>query len=428
MSVLESLLARIHWNFWNISWITMALILLLILLPLTIYFGLKYAVNLDHIVMRKRYSRIVIYECIIFVIKLISSALEFISMGIVINGGKSLYFDIVRMCNNNIAFLLYLTWTWRFYMLMYDVSWIIAAKNNHWQSILNPTYCNVTTNWFLDNRKTYGNLKWTFYHYFIPFFLISLLLQNFPTYFSLITNSKMTYNVFIKLFDPIFGSFPLILLAIVFYNTPKFHDKFFILAELKRILFALICQYIFFFITIGIRLIYPSSSLWLFSFFCTIVCEFIAMSIATIWVAMSIKGIIEEHKYNIRKFTSKSKQYVSIQSSKRRVGSINSTQTNNITDQILLTTNSEIMKESDDIVPLSNVNIKPHSLQKLLSYHQSFLSYMIQLAHEFSQETLLAFVEFIQYQQFIINYIHTHNLGIDVIKDKPKYEKYKQFS
>merc|ERR1719334_1611206 len=50
-----------------------------------------------------------------------------------------------------------------------------------------------------------------------------------------------------------------------------------------------------------------------------------------------------------------------------------------------------------------------YSLQQILCHEESFTLFMQALSHEFSQEILLSFVEMIQYQQLIAEYIN-HNM------------------
>ena len=195
---------------------------------------------------------------------------------------------------------------------------------------------------------------------------------------------------------------------------PTFDDKFFIYAELKRILCTLIMAYIGFFVTLFFRFAYPESVGWTISYFITILFEFFAMSYATIWVAHKVVNIIHSHQYHLRKFDSKSiNDYVSIDSprthrknggSRQSQRSITSHSVNNINALPLST-------KIDNISPKK----ENYSLEVLLSSNLSFSSYMIQLAHEFSQEVLLAFIEFIQYQQYISLYINEHNL---ILKQK----------
>ena len=76
-------------------------------------------------------------------------------------------------------------------------------------------------------------------------------------------------------------------------------------------------QYIAFFGSVSIRVFAPESILWTVTYFVSVLCEFTAMSIATMWVSSKVKSIIQSQSYHIRKFESKSRnEYVSIDSRK----------------------------------------------------------------------------------------------------------------
>eukprot|EP01084_Bolivina_argentea_P248980 416615_1 len=399
-----------EFNGWDIVITGMSIILIMGVLPAMICFSFKYTVNLDHIVLQKRYSRIVFYEIIIFVIKLLFSSSVFISLVIEQQHDvNSTPLTISMIGANMSSYLLYLTWVLRFYMLMYDMSWITAAKADHWQHVINPTYKNTTTNWFLTHKKTYGNLRYVFWHYFVPLLIIGIPTQNVFYFLQL---KKFKYHSdfahdFTRILDYAITLIPFILLIIIYCRIPSFQDKFFIHAELHRILTCISVQYVSFFVTVTIHLLPTKSHLWTLTYFISVVCEFAAMSIATIWVASKVESIIHSQLYHIRKFESKSRnEYVSIDSPRHEY----------VSTTIDTKSQSHLLMYQQGRTKTRSPTKDCYTLEQLLNSKQSFELFMVQLGHEFSQEILLSFIEFIQFQQLIAQYISINNLGIGQLR------------
>ena len=396
-------------NGWDIVLMGMSIALLVGALPAMICFAIRYAVHLHHIVLKKRYSRIVFWEIIIFITLLLFDSSVFVAMIISERDIESLPVTISLLGANIAEFLLYSTWVWRFYLLMYDISWITAAKNDHWQNIINPTYKDSIASWFISNKKKWGNTKWTFFHLFVPLLIIGTLLQDMSLILSLLkVDQGNTTRDLLNIMDYIIGCVPLILLIIIYCKIPSFQDKFFIHQELKNILIAISVQYIAFFGTVSIRLTKPNSLSWVLTYFVSILCEFAAMGFATIWVATKVESIIHSQLYHIRKFESKSnKEYVSIDSP--RNNNFTSTVPEHASSSILLANNHGHKGTESKL----SLNRYQYTLEQLLQNEQAFPLFMVQLSHEFSQEILLSFIEMIQYQQLIAQYININNLNLD---------------
>ena len=413
------------------SCVTSIVIMLFVFLPFVLRSTIHYNAFKDHILLRKRYSDIVIFEAKVYIVKLVWGILWNATFLVTSN---DIITAVLFAVNNCIAMLLYSTWIWRFWLLSYNIKYAKYVIQNEWQTIINETYNDRNINWYIRNKKTYGNKNWIKCYFLIPFVIILSILENIwrilePIYYDKYNN--IIY--FVDIITPIAGVVPFVILVIIYCKTPSFNDKIFVSKELKYVIISLMFQYMFFFIHIlsPNNWYYDDTPTQFESILNAVVVlgvftsEFAGMMVVTYWVNTKMTPIILGNRYNI--IRKDSSTFYTIETTKNQSQKSVTIQE----DQYLklLLTSDHGMESPNNITSIDSMQKSNKSSMGLLVAMQtqdSFIMLMKQLSKEFSIELLVGFIELIQYQQYIIHYMSIHNIKLQQIRGpKPWFKKIK---
>eukprot|EP01084_Bolivina_argentea_P039914 73751_1 len=374
-----------------ISGITMSLFVLYMIL--LAYYGYKYKTIQDSIVFKKRFGHITLYEVYCMVLNLFFACVWVITNYLV----KSLIAtQILYLIASTFASLLFWTWVWRFWMIHYNIQWTNAYLENKWKQVIDPSYHNEHNNWYIDNKKKYGNKSWILHHIIIPIII-------FCFFFCYIPDTIAPFfgiAIWVAVADMIQSIVPFISFAILFIiycKTPSVRDNFFILYEMKYMMFALLCSCIFDVVDSFVPDLWRYTSddkvelilmnvAMNFGFFF----QFIAMMVGTFWVSKKARKIINSSVYDL---------------------AINSnTEHNNSLNVPFM-----VSKSINNADKLAN-NIKL-TLLKILSNRQALEIFFNYLLMDLSLEIIVSFIELIQFQQFIHDKLTQSDYDIEEKKD-----------
>lgn len=435
-------------------------------LPIGVYHLRKYYEHRNHIVLIKRYSIITIYECIFVCIRLSWGILYVLFILYLSTYGVD-DFNFVSSLLSTFDELLTITlsylWCWRFFMLSYDTHFIVSSLNNEWKSIINHKFVkSKSSKWYIDKMNTFGNAMWVKSHLIQPMIIINTLLACIPLFvISIIykATARDEYFILITLYVQLIELIPFILLGIIYLNTPKFEDSFFIRDELRLLFVVLsieaLCNTGLDTYILLSDFIYDT---WLYSIILCIqfniywFTPFAAMLISTFYVNNKVGDIINDCRFSIlqlnaRRFTD-------------AFGVNNGYNHNNNNDNGLISTTSTMRSaqviellpmgslttidtERSDTVPLIRVQPKQSSLstgidvvktniitlKQILCHPKAYELFTWHLQYEFSIECMLSFVEFIQYQEFIWKYIlHNKLLENDDNDDNDEHNERNEYN
>eukprot|EP01084_Bolivina_argentea_P318278 551930_1 len=117
----------------------------------------------------------------------------------------------------------------RFWHLFFDIKWMQSSRSAEWKSFLSMDA--VKSDWFLNNKHSYGNIIYSFKLILIPW-SISIIIMTILEYIHIFIYVQ---NVFIQLLWSIlnflFFAIPTFTMIFVWIKTPKFKDPFFIVYE-----------------------------------------------------------------------------------------------------------------------------------------------------------------------------------------------------
>eukprot|EP01084_Bolivina_argentea_P177653 307191_1 len=343
-----------------------------IYIPLLIYYGWKYYQNRNHVALKQRYASITIMEIIWTLMNTIAiNVMQFYFLY------NYKHFVLTTKDHN----LIYLTcavpaaiglsccWIWRFWMIKFDMKFAIATSNNQWIYIIDPNAMQLAqSRWYLTHKNTFGNIRWCGYHVIVPCILFWIIFTAFSVYATL-TEWTATLKI-IYLSDSITAFLLWIILFAVYFTFPRFHDFFYISDELKRLIFVYIAivindGYNFYRNVKHFKTTMTSGAangLINWSCFTTI------SMISTWWVLKKLQSInIVQVARRTKADVNRKMSVALINAKSLEIDSINATQ-----------------------------------LKQVLSNDEFFHIYIQYLAKELSVHFLLAFMEIIQLQHFIL--------------------------
>ena len=340
-----------------------------------VYYGYQYREIRDSIVFRKRFGHISLYEVFFMVFNFLSTGL-FIALSYLYP--ELIMLQILYFLADTAGIIVFWMWTWRFWLIHYNIQWTTAYLKNKWKHGIDPLYIKITkTNWYISHKTTYGNNKWIFSRFIVPAVVFLEIFVYIPDTLSIFLFSQKLANIFdiIQSISP-FISF--IIISIIYCKTPTLKDNFFILQEMKCMMIALIFISITNLANTMLSSYDPNNTT--FNYIIPIMLnleflsEFAAMMIATRWVLTKTKNILTsaEHDLDATRSHNHSIQAPLILAKK----SFN----NNIVDS----------HEQTKAILIKTLSNKAAS--------ETFFEYLLM---DLSPEIIVAFIELIQYQQFI---------------------------
>eukprot|EP01084_Bolivina_argentea_P142406 250186_1 len=268
----------------------------------------------------------------------------------------------------------------RSWIIYFNINWGLQTEKEKWITHINAQV--ITSMWFLNHRKNFGSYK-KIYIFSISYWLTQALVTLFFAIFVI----KIAFAI-----DLISLIIEIILLIIIWIKIPDFkkHDVFAFKQELKTALIFAFIALIFYIVWIVYWLFF-GDGLWSFMIFQFSFALFIGL------VAISLLVNIFDKKYEY------------------------------------LILNNYILSNQENNVE--------RSLKNTLNDNELINEFFVHLSHEFSVELLLAFVEFIQFRnvmmnddEFVINDKDKLNdqIKITLPENLPKsyivHEKYKHIS
>ena len=136
-------------------------ILWAVLTPICLVYGFRFWVFRQCQVLKKRYSFIACIEILFVLIGFFSNGFIILSDSLLIVWLRQLAFHVTIF----IQYCIMYCWLWRFWLIYYDMQWMIASLSVEWRRLINPRSKNHTPsiagpNWFLDHKHTFGNRAW----------------------------------------------------------------------------------------------------------------------------------------------------------------------------------------------------------------------------------------------------------------------------
>eukprot|EP01084_Bolivina_argentea_P177651 307181_1 len=357
-------------------------------IPVTLYFGYKYYKARNHVALEQRYASITLFEVIctcwiLLLIMMFSIYLLIVYAHYKYAWNKSPYNyfgdGIVVIIDISLTVLTG-CWILRFWMIRFAMKHEIAISNDQWMYIIHPQSIQLTNHkWYLDKINTFGNLRWMICHFVVPWVILWSVWWIFDWSIYLFPkniNHKLRY--FDDLFWLLFYWTPCILLIILYCKFPKFKDHFFISAELKR----LIILYIFEAILISCLPILNVANvkplkiedtiIVLMQFTMISVCGTLMSLTSTWWVMKKLKSIIvpyDEDLDNLPPMTMDGSMTFPLICKKAK-------------------NKYDAMREIQ--------------LKQILNNNEYFHVYIDHMSKELSTKYLLAFIEIVQLQKYIM--------------------------
>ncbi len=298
--------------------IVLVIISWLILLPTTLYYSNQYFLHRNHIILKKRYANITMFESILLCIKLFIIPLGFYFF---YDASKvNIVWFIVWNLSHFLAVSLYWCWILRFFLLMYDIKWSLAIANNQWQQIINPHYKDKSLNWYLRNKRTFGQQAYVQYRIITPIIIISTIIIWIRGVLNVVVKQGDDANpshkslVLLYIFIGLHGFvtvLPLISLMIIRIKLPNsYYDNFYIISEIRQIFICVFIDEIIF-LVVSFYFSFDKDSANISDDMTTIIAaieillidlfQWLAVLIATKWVNKKIFPIIQYKRYEIRK-------------------------------------------------------------------------------------------------------------------------------
>eukprot|EP01084_Bolivina_argentea_P075850 137461_1 len=353
-----------------------AIIAFCIYLPTLLYFGKKYYRKRKHVAVKQRYGYITLME-------ITCSCISICTFGIFnfINNYNNFDANLNRKSYNIVYIiillllglftpLVYVGWAWRFFMISYDMKFEIATNNKQWQYIINPSSIQLTeSKWIIQKKNTYGNARWIGKHFILPwvvfwFIYTAVLITRYA-------NNSTIGGIFFAI-GAFFNEYSLyIALVIIYWKIPRFNDHFYISDELKRVIITYtiipLCD-----LGSGIyQIISKQTTGWPFTLniFIDITTMTLVSLISTQWVLKKLKPIM------IAKKTIEQANALDVQQK--------------LNDSLC---------SNEDLL----ASIQSYELKNAMTSSKTFETFMRYLSKELSSKFLLAFVEIIQIQHFIM--------------------------
>ena len=401
---------------------TVGIFIAVIQMILLSIFTIPYLKSCKHIVLQKRFANVIIFIYVFQMLRQFSwIMLEIINILAIYNKDiKYISFEcvskIIRIFILNPCFMICIfLWIIQFWMNNYQIHFTQKALQNTWKSVINSQ---LEKNWFIRYKKSCGNLVVVCIITSISFIIIVGAL----TYFLYERGRKYYKYIIIGISLSI-----TIMSCCVFYgiyrSIPIIHDNFFIYDELRLLSFTLIIIMILWLswicldtmdIIITMSDIYTESMIYtiyqiIFSFF-----QICALLISTCYIYRKVSPIIKKSKFKFK-----------------RKGSIEYLTQNNGYGSMYITTS-----KSQDIAPENNKIVSSyiemtHTCETqnesrlyldMLKDEKYFEEFVLYLSKDYCVSNVLAFIELIQFQKYIDEYIKNHQDYIKTHHNK-LYEK-----
>eukprot|EP01084_Bolivina_argentea_P019171 35652_1 len=369
------------------------------LTPISLVYGFRFWVFRQCQVLKKRYSFVACIEILCVLIGFFANGCVILSDSMQATWLRQLSFHIAIF----VQYCIIYCWLWRFWLIYYDMKWMVASLSVSWKRLINPRSRHhspsiSTIDWFLDHKHTYGNRQWVGIRIGIFVILCSTATIIIRYMFDFTKNEPIGETIYL-----FFYFVPFVGLGYLRCKLPAFQDTIYIKQEMKYImgvLLLILCAFGIQEIAEGNFKETPNSQLIINILFYVAIecCNFICILITTRYVLRKVSILLSEQM----------KAAAGADSNKANKNNNNYVQLKDGDDN-----NNEMM--------LTNKQLNTQ-LIKCLSNAKIFDLFMRFLAKEFSIECLLSYVEFVQFKQYLRKRMHNTSGGNNNEQDDEKKE------
>eukprot|EP01083_Nonionella_stella_P059401 155404_1 len=166
----------------------------------------------------KRHPDITLYSVCFIVLWILVLILEIVRFFF---GAPKIIEEIFDFLNIVVYFLFSCSILWRFWLLYYGIQFSVSASSREWQKFIDTEAQN--DNWYFKKKRTYGDYTWTRKRFFIAtaILIIVFVLISIPNFLSLLRFA--------------FVVCPWVLIFLIYCKTPAFYDEFSIREEMWRV-------------------------------------------------------------------------------------------------------------------------------------------------------------------------------------------------
>ena len=401
----------------------------LIYFPILVYHLINYCKRGTNIVYLLRYCNITVIQSILFILKLLYGIFTAAS-SVYIFGHNTTADFIIRAVNAYLAAFFLYCFVWKFWLLRYNIMLNNIVMNSEWKSIINPNKYVANKTFYAKYKGTFGNTTFTMYIcLFMAIVFTTMFVLTHIVYPEFYGNSQDTNPYLIQLYAGWDYILPFILLIIIYIKTPKFEDNFYITKEMKYIFICLCVQYTVYYAYLFLMwmLTTPNpvnditeDTLFIIEFQIIVAAQFMAIMFSTAWVNNRCNHIIEDHRYEIHKISSKlrlnieQKHCIEIQPKPVKDDDCGGVNVRN--DTFDSSTKGSSGREFLDDHSNGGQSYRD-GIFDILSNSATYNEFMKHLSKEFSVECLLSLTEFIQFRDYIKSQIddtvHDYNDDMD---------------
>ena len=275
--------------------------------PFLIYHLFRFGSKQTHVIYRLRYSKITIFQAVIFIFKLFLGATTGVACTYQLYQENSLTDNILDAADAYISTFFLYCFVWKFWLLRFNIMLHSALMNCEWKSVINSKGYTQHKSFYVKHRRTLGRSKWTM----LIFAAIALLCTT-PNILIMFLPDIDHKNHWLGLTELDY-LLPLLLLIVIWCSTPAFDDNFYIRKEIKFVFLCLVAMYMSFYTGHLLErfnfMELEDDTLEIVEFVCnqiTTGSQFVAMMICTFWVNRRCERIIESKRFQIHKIHRKS--------------------------------------------------------------------------------------------------------------------------
>lgn len=372
-----------------------------IAVPLLMHNGYKYYLNRNDAIFIKRHSYITVIEVVTAIIKFLLNGSQCIIIFLTTGKSNTYYLNYVPDTLQTLANICYdiinYLWLIRFFLLSFDLNMTNLFLGYEWQRIINPQNIKQDSKllWYLAKKASYGNWKWVSRLFLIVLVIciINDCIASQLAYKYILSSSDDTYNYIQEIG---FGTtaVPQLILVIIYFTIPKVRDNFYISGELKRIFMVFILYWMIF----GSQVIglFVGTSTRMNMYFsidalCIYICDLIVVMITTYWVNMKVSKLVMNKGIKLKH----SKAFI-----RGNYDQLNIAHSYVGLNHSVLDSGQTVSRTTSYIQCVEKAE-STMQFVKFLADRDKFNLFVIHIVRDLSINQLLAFVEIIQYQQYI---------------------------
>eukprot|EP01083_Nonionella_stella_P087253 242645_1 len=254
----------------------------------------------------------------------------------------------------------------RLWLMSFNLHYLHSSKNSKWKSEIDHTF--AAKNWYLTNKNKYGNRNYVISRVLIYYIIAASIATVSFLYFQL---DRLHLS---ELIAGLFFSVPVCITIYTYYKCPKHHesnDNFYFHYEIKSITFIYLTCFIFYFIStlvqyLGFNLVHIMCLLLI-----TIIGVLLPSLVSTLWIP---RKILLNRTWR---------------------GHLTPVPSNSVTTKTQTSVNLHEKDEITSTEPLER-------LRMIFDDEATFESFVHWMYREFSNETILCFIEFVQFKQYLI--------------------------